>query len=110
MTETEASQRQLGDIANELLFENERVRVWKLELGPGKDSPPHRHDLDHVLIVLSGDRVAVVPEPDTKGEYNEYLEVDVFPGKSLFVGRGGIERARNVGKETFHEIIVELKD
>ena len=106
----EETQRVFGDIASKLLFENERVRIWELHLEPGEDGPVHKHDCDHVLVQISGDRMAVVPEPDTKSVYNEYLEADVFPGNYFFVEKGGVEVARNVGKEAFHEIIVELKD
>lgn len=106
----ESGDRVLGDIANTLLFENDRVRIWEMRLEAGATGPIHKHELDHVLIQISGDRMAVVPEPDTGSIYKEYEEADVFPGNYFFVERGGIEAARNVGKEDFHEIIVELKD
>ena len=77
---------------------------------PGEEGSVHEHTLDHILIQISGDRMAVVPEPDTKGEYNTYEEADVSPGNHFFIKKGGIERARNIGKQPFHEIIVELKD
>ena len=102
--------RELGDIASKLLFENDRVRIWEMRLEPGAKGPVHKHDLDHVLIQISGDRMAVCPEPDTGSVYNEYMEADCFPGNWFFVEKGGIEAALNVGKEPFHEIIVELKD
>jgi hypothetical protein len=54
--------------------------------------------------------MAVVPEPDSQSEYKDYMEADVFPGNYFFVEKGGIEAARNVGKEDFHEIVVELKE
>jgi quercetin dioxygenase-like cupin family protein len=102
--------RRLGEIASTLLFENDRVRIWETKLAPGTDGPVHRHGCDHVLVQISGDRIAVVPEPDTRGPYDTYQEADVVPGNVFFVPRGGIERARNVGRQTFHEIVVELKD
>ena len=104
------AQRQLGDVGTRLLFENDRVRAWELRLAPGEDSPAHRHELDHLLIQLSGDRVAVIPEPDSEGPYRDYLEADVIPGATVFVRRGGVETARNVGAQPYHEIIIELKD
>ncbi len=103
-------ERKLGEIANKLLFENERVRIWEMRMPPGEIGPPHRHGLDHILVQIDGDRMAVVPEPDTQGEYQEYLEADVAPGQSFFVRRGGVERAKNVGTKTYHEILIELKD
>ena len=104
------AERELGEIADEIVFENERVRIWELRLAPGARGPVHRHDLDHILIQLDGDRVAVHPEPDTQGPYAEYLEADVVPGNVIYVTRGGVEVAHNIGKRTYHEIIVELKD
>jgi mannose-6-phosphate isomerase-like protein (cupin superfamily) len=102
--------RDLGPIGTNVIYEDDRVRVWRLKLQPGTDSAVHRHDLDHLLIQISGDRIAVVPEPDTAGPFTERLEADVVPGMVTFVPRGGIETARNVGAAPYLEIIVELKD
>jgi mannose-6-phosphate isomerase-like protein (cupin superfamily) len=99
-----------GDVATTLLFENERVRIWEMKLGPGEDGPLHRHELDHILIQIEGDRMAVVPDPRSQGPYKDYEEADVFPGNFFFVPRGGIETARNIGKRAFHEILIELKN
>ena len=74
------------------------------------EGPVHRHDLDNILVQITGDRMAVVPEPDTGGPYREYLEADVVPGQHFYVDRGGIERALNIGKEPYYEILIELKD
>jgi hypothetical protein len=104
------SGRAFGDIATKLLFENARVRIWEMKMQPGELGPVHRRETDHILVQISGDRMAVVPEPDTQGPYNKYLEADVLPGQYFYVTRGGIERARNVGKQPYHEIIIELKD
>lgn len=105
-----ADERVFGDIATRLLFENDRVRIWEMRLPPGERGPVHRHEYDHVLVQISGDRMAVAPEPDTRSIYKEYLEADVFPGNYFFVEKGGIETAVNVGKKEFHEIVIELKD
>jgi hypothetical protein len=102
--------RRLGPIADRVLFENERVRIWELRMPPGEQGPVHRHELDHILVQIDGDRMAVVPEPDTQGPYREYLEADVLPGQFFYVTRGGVETARNVGRRAYHELIIELKD
>jgi predicted metal-dependent enzyme (double-stranded beta helix superfamily) len=105
-----ADERILGDVGSKLLFENDRVRVWHLRLAPGQDSPTHEHHLDHVLVQVAGDRIAVLPEPDTAGPYRDYLEADVVPGAVVHVPRGGIETARNTGRQPYLEVIIELKD
>jgi hypothetical protein len=102
--------RVFGDIGTNVVYEDDAVRVWRLKLAPGEESPIHRHELDHLLIQVSGDRIAVIPEPDTKGPYTEVLEADVVPGAVVPVRRGGVERARNVGAQPYLEVIVELKD
>ena len=102
--------RQLGDVGTKLLLENDRVRVWEVRLAPGEEGAVHQHGLDHLLIQVAGDRIAVVPEPDSDGPFRQYLAADVMPGAVVHVARGGIEAARNIGTEPYVEVIVELKD
>jgi hypothetical protein len=66
--------------------------------------------MDYILVVFEGDRIAGVPEPDSKGLYNEYIEADVEPGNYYWIEKGGIETARNIGKKRYREIAIELKD
>jgi hypothetical protein len=101
--------RVLGNVGTTLLLESERVRVWELDLEPGGRSDVHRHELDYLLVQIEGDRIAAVPEPDTKGKYTEYIEAQVQPGKVTYIRRGGIETAVNVGRQRYREILIELK-
>jgi beta-alanine degradation protein BauB len=102
--------RALGDLGTTVVFENERVRVWQVRLAPGEQGPVHRHELDHLLVQVAGDRIAVVPEPDSEGPYRHYLEAEVVPGAVVHVARGGVESAHNVGVQPYLEIVVEIKD
>jgi hypothetical protein len=105
----ETDDRQFGDIGTNVVYEDDTVRVWRLKLAPGEESAVHRHELDHLLIQVSGDRIAVVPEPDSEGPFREMLEADVVPGAVVHVHRGGVEVARNIGSQPYLEVIVELK-
>ena len=100
----------LGDVATKLLFENARVKIWEMRLAPGEEGPLHRHERDHILVQIDGDRMAVVPHETTKSPYNEYLEADVVPGQYFYIPRGGVEVARNVGRKAYYELLIELKD
>ena len=102
-------EREFIDIGDSILFEDDRVRIWDYRLAPGETGGYHRHDLDYLLVQISGDRVAAVPEPDSEGEYNEYVEAVVIPGQVFPIKRGGVERARNIGEKEYFEIIIELK-
>ena len=103
------SARELGGIGSRVIYEDDRVRVWFLKLAPGERSAIHRHDHDHLLVQIRGDRVTVVPEADSAGPYNQIYEGEVDPGMVTFVPAGGIETALNTGDERYHEVIVELK-
>jgi beta-alanine degradation protein BauB len=39
---------QLGDVGTAVLFENERVKVWEMDLQPGQESDLHRHNRDYI--------------------------------------------------------------
>jgi auxin binding protein len=105
----ERPERVLGDVATTLLFENERVRIWELDLEPGERSAIHRHECDYILVQVEGDRIAAIPEPDTAGAYRDYIEADVVPGKARYIVAGGIETAVNIGRRRYREILIELK-
>jgi hypothetical protein len=104
-----AEDRVLGGVGTKIVYEDERVRVWVLKLAPGERSAVHQHDVDHLLIQVEGDRIAVEPEPDTQSPYQEYFAADVIPGMVTFVPAGGIETAINCGEQPYREVIVELK-
>ena len=97
----------MGDVANTLLYEDAHVRVWEMNLEPGEHTDLHHHAVDYILVIDSGDLVAGIP-PLESG-------VDPFVGKippngnTVRVPAGGTEWALNVGDETYHEILIELK-
>ena len=102
-----------GEAATELgqriVLENDRVRVWELTLEPGADTGMHRHDLDYLLVILEGDRVAGDGHP-TSENFSGRRESAVTPGGVYYVPRGGVENAVNTGAQRYREIIIELKD
>jgi hypothetical protein len=104
-----SQERVLGNVGTILLFENDRVRVWELDLEPGARSDTHAHQLDYLLVQIDGDRIAAIPEPDTAGPYKDYIEADVVPGRTRYITRGGVETAVNVGSRRYREILIELK-
>ena len=95
--------RPLGNVANKLLFENELVRVWEMNLAPGERSDRHRHDLPYLLCVLEGSRV------DAEIEGTGHIEIPVQHGSVFFVPPGSTETAINASGDHFREILIELK-
>ncbi len=93
-----------------MLFENERVRVWEMDLQPGEQSALHHHSLDYLLVILEGDRVAARAAGEGPEARAADIEASVHPGQVFYVRGGGTETALNVGRERYHEILIELKD
>jgi hypothetical protein len=97
-----------GGVADRIIFEDNAVRIWEMKLEPGQHSALHEHEHDYYLIIFSGDLVAgVVPEDFPMESF-----VGVVPkaGNTVGIPKGGLEWAWNIGKETYHEYLVELKN
>ena len=62
-------------------------------------------------LVAEGEKALLLGELTRREAISRpYFESAVTPGQAVFVERGGIEIARNVGSEPYHEFIIELKD
>jgi beta-alanine degradation protein BauB len=95
--------RRLGNVANHLLFENDRVRVWRMDLAPGESSDFHEHTLPYLLCIVAGESI------DADFEDGRTLHLPVEPGKVFFVPPGARETAVNRSAVRFREILIELK-
>lgn len=70
------------NVGNEVLFENDRVRVWRARLEPGEQLDPHVHFYDHVFVYANPSRMRAylsdqeesVPTPPDEG-FVYYREV-----------------------------------
>ena len=80
-----AENRVFGGIASKVLMENDRVRIWEMRLAPGEESDLHRHDLDYIMIQISGDKMGAEFEPDSGGPWGAlgYVEGEIQPGNVL---------------------------
>ncbi len=97
-----------GPVADHVLFEDDQVAIWEMSLEPGEYSALHEHTRPYYLIILSGDLVAgVMPKGSGMDSF-----VGIVPpeGNTVGIPRGAVEWAWNVGEQTYHEFLVELKD
>jgi mannose-6-phosphate isomerase-like protein (cupin superfamily) len=97
----------IGNVADHVLYEDDDVRIWEMKLEPGEHSDLHHHEHDYILVIFSGDLVAgVMPE----GGPMDFFVGKVPPqGNTVRVPKGNTEWAFNVGNQTYHEILIELK-
>jgi quercetin dioxygenase-like cupin family protein len=96
-------EKKLGDVANRFLFENDRVKVWEMDLAPGESSDFHEHTLPYVLCILEGESV------DADFPNGKSIHIPVEPGKVFYVEPGRRETAINRSSVRFREILIELK-
>ena len=97
-------ERELGQVADRVVFENERVRIWEMSLEPGEASDFHEHTLDYLLCIIEGESV------DADFEGGKSIQIPVQPGTTIFVPKGNREVAVNRSSVLYREILIELKE
>src|SRR4029077_15858973 len=91
-------------IGTELVYEDDSVRVWRIELAPGETAGWHTHYLDYTTVVVEGD---LVERPNADGSVDR---IEVKPGAIMRWNQGTLRHAlRNIGTKTFRNVIVEVK-
>jgi quercetin dioxygenase-like cupin family protein len=93
-----------GPVATRMIFDNDDVRVWEMDLAPGAVCGLHHHTMDYVLFILSGANVGAQSPGGRK-----MMPFPVNARATYFVPAGGIESAHNMGDTRFFEALFELK-
>ena len=93
-----------GPVATRMIFDNDDVRVWEMDLAPGGVCGLHHHTMDYVLFILSGANVGAQSPGGRK-----MMPFPVKARATYFVPAGGIESAHNMGGTRFFEALFELK-
>jgi beta-alanine degradation protein BauB len=100
----EAADPKGNPIGTELVYEDDSVRVWRIELAPGETAGWHTHYLDYTTVVVEGD---LVERPNGDGTVDR---IEVKPGAIMRWNQGTLRHAlRNIGTKTFRNVIVEVK-
>jgi hypothetical protein len=93
-----------GPVGTRVIFENEKVRVWEIELQPGETLPMHFHELDYVVVGLS-DSPTEVEWEDGRRETNTQQAVGAITWRSA----PHAHALKNVGTKPYYNRVVELK-
>ena len=110
----------MAGVGTRKVFEDDRVIVWHLDLEPGAQGERHTHKLDYVVRVLSGSTLEVA---GPNGELLDTVELESggavsfrIEGDQIVADRPGYpavprtHSARNVGPNTFREVLIEFKN
>ena len=96
-----------GQVGSQLLFENERVRVWDLRLEPGESTGVHRHSCDYLYVVI-GD--GILQGADAQGNRGEARSRQDGEVSFNAIDGEAVHQAFNAGNTPWRNIIVELKE
>ena len=95
---------QENPIGTELVYEDDSVRVWRIELAPGETAGWHTHYLDYTTVVVEGD---LVERPNGDGTVDR---IEVTPGRDHALEPGHpAARAAEHRDQAFRNVIVEVK-
>ena len=95
--------KQLGDIATEVLFENDRVKIWNLTVEPGESSDWHLHGHDYVTVVVESGTLDAEYGDGTNSQSTNSV------GDFTYHGDHQIHRVVNNSKTTYKNVLIELK-
>ena len=71
---TTPAEIEANPIGTELIFEDDCVRIWRIDLEPGGVADFHSHELDYTTVVVEGD---VVERPNADGTVDR---IELQPG------------------------------
>jgi len=103
---SESSASPSSEVGTRLLFENDAVRVWDLQLAPGESTGLHRHEDDYFYVVI-GD--GVLQRVDADGTRHSPKAMNDGEVHFRAVEGESIHEAVNAGEGVWRNIVVELK-
>jgi uncharacterized RmlC-like cupin family protein len=98
------SGKPLGPIGTKVLFENEHIRVWTIELPPNGHQPLHEHYHPYLIVPIS-DGKSVMRWEDGRERHLSDVAGDVKYREAS----GGPHELFNLEDKLFHSILVEIK-
>jgi len=97
------TEQALGPVGQEILLENDKVRVWHVALNPGESQPLHHHGLPYVVVAVQGAK-NVIHTAD-----GQRIEVVEETGGIVFREPGQTHMLTNDGDTVYIGRIIELK-
>jgi len=94
------------EVGSSVLYENDDIKVWDLQLEPGQNHGMHKHTNDYVLVFIGDCRLRGVNEDGTTRFEQDMHDGDTFLRK---VDGEDVHDALNVGDTLSRNLIIELK-
>lgn len=95
------------EIGSSILFENDQIKVWDLQLAPGEGHGMHRHKNNYVLVFIGDCRLRSINEDGSTRFEQDIHDGTVF--HRVLDNGEDIHDAINVGDGPSRNLIIELK-
>jgi hypothetical protein len=94
----------LGPVGQEVVFENDQVRVWEITLEPGQNQPWHHHLNPYLVIALEAadNRIDALAGGDPRLVHEQI-------GGVVYREPGEVHMLTNRGTTRYRSRLVELK-
>ena len=109
----------MAGVGTNVVFEDDKIKVWEFNLEPGEQTPVHTHEMEYVFYVIDGTTLEVFDADNNQLPSLELSDGDVvalrMEGDELVVvGNESLRvpvthSARNAGPATYREILIEKK-
>jgi quercetin dioxygenase-like cupin family protein len=93
----------LGPVGQEILLENDQVRVWHITLQPGETQPLHHHGLPYMVVAVHGTKSVIHTEA------GDQIDIVENTGDVVYRDPGQTHMLTNVGDTVYIGRIIELK-
>lgn len=95
---------ELEDVGQEILIDNEAVRVWAIRLPPGQTQEFHLHRHPYVVVSITG------AENRVESIFGDTRPAPEPPGSVVWRGEAGpVHRLTNVSDTPYECRLIELK-
>ncbi len=104
ITDSEGAAVELTDIGQEVVFENEHVRVWEVRLEPGEVQEWHQHHHPYLIVAIEGANNRMEFLDGSEGRH--MVETS---GRVVYREAGTVHKLTNEGQTRYVNRLVELK-
>ena len=94
----------LGDVGQEIVFENEHVRVWEVDLEPGEEQAWHRHHHPYLVVAIEAADNRITPL-----DGGDPRDVHEAPGQIVYRDWADAHKLTNRGETRYRSRLIELK-
>ena len=107
----------MDGVGSNVVFEDDKIKVWEFSLEPGEQTSVHTHEMKYIFYVINGSTLDVFDADNNAVASLEFNDDDVVPlrleGDELVViGNESLRvpathSARNAGATRYREILIE---